>query len=167
MTADEKSYKIIDYFGERCSVCETETTNDIRSSVYTAKIVSRREKTGFKEWTTHTTISAIREHPCRICDSCKKKAAIRYGIILGALTVILGAYYFSERNLFGSWKTWQFILPIVIALIASAFINEQVNKWIGSETIAKKKAATIRGFGFTGLDSAEFDDVKEALNQAI
>ncbi len=163
MTVDKKSIKEIDYFGERCSVCDRETTNDFRHSVYTAIITSRREKTGFKEWTTHTTIRDIREHPCRICNSCSNTAVIRYGIILFVLTVILGIYYYSERNTFHTWSTWRFILPLGITLIASAFINEQVNNWIGSETIAKKKAATIRGSIFTGLDSAEFNDIENAF----
>lgn len=161
-----KTFDSIDYFGDRCCVCDNQTTNQPEHNVFTSQFFSKTEKTGFKEYTTLERAWGFKHHPCRVCDKCKRKNYIRTGIVLSLTLVATTAYYITQWNEILQKLTWEHYVPGVIGLIAGIWVWGQIDKRFGPEAIGKKKAATIRGAGYVGWDSDDFSDIAKSIKSS-
>ena len=146
----------IDYFGERCCVCDAVTTSEPHFNVYTARITIKEEKTGFRETTTTTTVRDVWEHPCRVCDACRRKIGIICGIIFVIGLALTVAFYISQREMISMWRTWQKLIPGGVGLLLAGLLFEQIENRIGHAAKAKMRAATVRGVGYTGMEESEY-----------
>lgn len=158
-----KEFESIDYFGQRCCVCEAETDNEPEHNVFTGRYSYEEEKTGFKEYTISERAWGFKHHPCRVCDQCKRRNLIIAGIVFGLAIAAAAAFYITQWNNISQGAAWEKFAPGVIGLLAGGLVWGQIDKRFGPEAIAKKKAATMRGAGFVGWDSDDFSDVVESL----
>lgn len=158
-----KEFESIDYFGQRCCVCEAETENEPNHDVFTGRYSREEQKTGFKEYTVSERAWGFKHHPCRVCDKCKRRNRIIAGVVLALAVAGTAAFYITQWDQIQAGATWQKYAPGVIGLLGGGLVWGQIDKRFGPEAIAKKKAASMRGAGYTGWDADDFSDVVKMM----
>lgn len=156
---EEETIDRVDVFGSRCCICGVDTRNKAKHEVFTAIVSSRFEATPLRAGTRGirtTSYRMIQRHPCRVCLNCKRKDTILTAVVLIITLAALAAYYLPRIHILPNWSAWAISRPLLIGLIAAAFVRAQLDNWFGVEATAKDKAAKLRGAAFKGYTSTEF-----------
>ena len=155
-------YPVFDLWPNRCSQCGDETENASEFVVYTA-MKGKTKSLGMRKYSTPYTL--IQEHPCRVCETCKKQN-FTGGVTIPTIVAILGGIFscLISHSLTEEWFNViciSILLPIVIA----GWWTFSFDKKRHEETA--EKAASARGIAYVGLSSSALEEIEKSKDIPI